>query len=71
VRFVVRKNVLADYVKAGALINTRRYGLVVLMHEFGIFGPPPVGEYVLCLVQSLQVPLVALLHTVGEIRVSD
>lgn len=39
------------------------YDAVVLQHEYGLFGGPD-GEEVLALVYALEVPLVAVLHTV-------
>src|SRR5579875_2862600 len=40
-----------------------RYDVVVLQHEYGLFGGPD-GEEVLSLAYALEVPLVAVLHTV-------
>jgi glycosyltransferase involved in cell wall biosynthesis len=40
-----------------------RYDAVLLQHEYGLFGGPD-GEEVLALVYALEVPLVAVLHTV-------
>ena len=47
----------------------RRHDVVVLQHEYGIFGGPD-GRDVLDLVEALDVPLVTVLHTVLE-RPSD
>jgi hypothetical protein len=43
----------------------RRHDVVVLQHEYGIFGGPD-GRDVLDLVEALDVPLVTVLHTVLE-----
>ncbi|HTN81934.1 MAG TPA: glycosyltransferase, partial [Acidimicrobiales bacterium] len=51
----------ASYRAAGAVAND--YDVVLLEHEFGIFGGPD-GEMILDFIDTLSVPLVVSLHTV-------
>lgn len=53
----------ADYVRAARLLGRREVDVVLLEHEFGIFGGPD-GEYVLSFARELTQPLVVTLHTV-------
>ena len=52
-----------DYVRAARLLDRLGVDVVLLEHEFGIFGGPD-GEYVLSFAQELVQPLVVTLHTV-------
>ena len=58
----IRQSVAADYAAAAADLN-RRVDVVLIEHEFGIFGGE-VGCHVLELVDGLTVPVVVTLHTV-------
>ena len=61
---VVDEWVTGDFSSLSASIGTMsRYDAVVLQHEYGLFGGPD-GEEVLALAYALEVPLVAVLHTV-------
>src|ERR1700710_3013646 len=60
---VIRQDVRADYVAAPGLLVERGTDVVVIEHEYGIFGGAS-GEYLLSLVGALQVPYVITLHTV-------
>jgi len=52
-----------SYLEAAALLNQSDMDLVVLQHEYGIFGGQD-GAYVLSLLDELQKPAVATFHTV-------
>ena len=52
-----------DYLRAARLLDRLEVDVVLLQHEFGIFGGPD-GEYVLSFAQELAQPLVVTLHTV-------
>jgi glycosyltransferase involved in cell wall biosynthesis len=52
-----------SYRETAEAINNSNIELIVLEHEYGIFGGE-AGEYVLDLIENLQVPVVATLHTV-------
>lgn len=60
---VIRQNVRADYVAAPALLAERGTDVVLIEHEYGIFGGE-AGAYVLSLVAELNLPYVVTLHTV-------
>jgi glycosyltransferase involved in cell wall biosynthesis len=53
----------ADYVRAARLLDRREIDVVLLEHEFGIFGGAD-GDYVLSFARELTQPLVVTLHTV-------
>jgi glycosyltransferase involved in cell wall biosynthesis len=52
-----------DYVRAAQLLGRRQIDVVLLEHEFGIYGGAN-GEYVLSFAWELRQPLVVTLHTV-------
>src|SRR5580765_1945334 len=55
VKFVIRQQVLDDYVKAANFINTCGFDICVIQHEYGIFGGES-GAYLLTLANTLTVP---------------
>ncbi len=59
----LRQHVLPDYAATADLLNSNGTDVVLIEHEFGIFGGE-AGEYVLSLVAELEVPVVVTLHTV-------
>jgi glycosyltransferase involved in cell wall biosynthesis len=59
----VSQEVRGDYARAARLIGQLDIDVVLLQHEFGIFGGID-GEYVLSFAQELAQPLVVTLHTV-------
>lgn len=64
VSFNLQQNLKQDYIKAAAYINgSSQIELVVLQHEYGIFGGID-GEYVLELTKLLHKPFVLITHTV-------
>jgi glycosyltransferase involved in cell wall biosynthesis len=52
-----------DYVRAARILGRRDVDVVLLEHEYGIFGGRD-GEYILSLAEELTQPLVLTLHTV-------
>lgn len=52
-----------DYLKAAKMLNASDIDLLVIEHEFGIFGGEN-GEYILELVNNLEIPFITTLHTV-------
>ncbi|MBA3348608.1 MAG: glycosyltransferase, partial [Actinobacteria bacterium] len=52
-----------DYVRAARILGRLDVDVVLLQHEYGIFGGVD-GDYVLSLVEELSQPLVVTLHTV-------
>ncbi len=65
VRFEIRQEEPADYRLAADLMNTRGLDLLLLQHEYGIFGGPE-GAHILNLLRDVRMPVVTTLHTVLE-----
>ena len=63
VTFAVRHDVRADYLEAARRIEASGAEVILLHHEFGIFGGP-AGEHVLTLLDHSSLPVVSVLHTV-------
>jgi glycosyltransferase involved in cell wall biosynthesis len=59
----IARDVLPDYLSAAHWIDERRFRVVSLQHEYGIWGGQD-GTYVLDFVKALRTPVVATLHTV-------
>ncbi len=59
----VTQGVRGDYVRAARILDRLDVDVVLLQHEYGIFGGED-GDYVLSLAQDLAQPLVVTLHTV-------
>jgi glycosyltransferase involved in cell wall biosynthesis len=59
----IRQDVLSDYSDAARHLASSDIDVVLLEHEYGIFGGD-VGEYAVALAEELTVPLVVTLHTV-------
>lgn len=62
---VITDNNLKNYAKAADIINNECPGVVMLQHEFGIFGGVS-GSWLLALLSRLNAPLLTTLHTVLE-----
>ena len=56
---------LKDYVQAARRINESRADVVLVQHEYGIFGGP-AGALLLRLLDRVEAPVVVVLHTVLE-----
>ena len=63
VHFEMVEDDLASYRRAADFLNTSDVDLVVLQHEYGIFGGS-AGHFILALLRDLQMPIVTVLHTV-------
>ncbi len=63
VGFVIRQDQQQDYLKAAAFINQSGADICILEHEFGIYGGNN-GVYVLPLLYRLNIPLIAVFHTI-------
>lgn len=59
----IAQAVRGDYVRAARMLGRRNIDVVLLQHEYGIFGGRD-GEYVLSFARELAQPLVVTLHTV-------
>lgn len=62
-KFKISQNNLSTYLAAAQYINQSHADLVVLQHEFGLFGGE-AGEYMVHLAEALRKPLVTTFHTV-------
>src|SRR5919112_3711330 len=60
---VIRQDLSSDYAAAARAVIARGTDVVLIEHEFGIFGGD-AGDYVLNFVKELSVPIVVTLHTV-------
>lgn len=63
VKYQIQKHDIDSYVQAAEFLNQSSARVVNLQHEYGIFGGAD-GEYILSLLEKLEIPLVATLHTV-------
>lgn len=63
VKFSIKQENNQDYIKAAKFINKSNIDIVVLQHEFGIFGGFN-GNKILYLLKHLKKPVVMIMHTV-------
>lgn len=63
VSFQLRAPHRGDYATAAVLLNINDVDILVVQHEYGIFGGPD-GSYILDLMGNVRVPVIATLHTV-------
>lgn len=59
----VHDELINDYIRAAEFLNTGRFDVVCLQHEFGIFGGEAGGD-ILALLSLLKMPIVTTLHTI-------
>ncbi|MFD2882186.1 hypothetical protein ACFTAO_50310 [Paenibacillus rhizoplanae] len=59
----INQHQLSDYIESARDINQSDTDLLVIQHEFGIYGGES-GEYLLQFTEKLQVPYVVIFHTV-------
>jgi glycosyltransferase involved in cell wall biosynthesis len=70
VKFQVRANLQADYLRGAEFINVNQYDLAIMQHEFGIYGGPN-GAYALRLIQALRMPVMSTMHTILQEPVDE
>ncbi|MBK1441022.1 glycosyltransferase family 4 protein [Parapedobacter sp. ISTM3] len=63
VKHIIRQDDHDTYLKAADVINQSGADLCLIQHEYGIFGGQN-GVYILALLHSLEIPVVATFHTV-------
>jgi len=63
VEVCIGQNEQKDYIEAAKKINASNIDLLVIEHEYGIFGGED-GEYILDLINNLEIPVVTTLHTI-------
>ncbi|MCL6602247.1 MAG: glycosyltransferase family 4 protein [Paenibacillus sp.] len=54
---------LSDYIETADFLNKSNVDLLVIQHEFGIYGGES-GEYLIPFVEKLNIPYIAIFHTV-------
>ncbi len=65
VKFKIRQYKIDSYIKAANYINKSRADIVVLEHEFGLYGGE-FGEYIIKLIEMIEKPLIVTAHTIPE-----
>ena len=63
VKFEIRENVLRDYINATDFLNLNQIDMVILQHEYGIFGGKD-GVHIIHMLKNLKIPTIITLHTV-------
>ncbi len=63
VKFVIDRDQTEDYINAAEQINSSEIGLVVIQHEFGLYGGK-CGGYIKYFLENLSKPVITILHTV-------
>ncbi|MDF2943302.1 MAG: glycosyl transferase group 1 [Herbinix sp.] len=59
----IRRNERSDYTNLARKLNTSKIKLLVIEHEYGIYGGDH-GDYILDLINNLEIPVVTTLHTI-------
>jgi glycosyltransferase involved in cell wall biosynthesis len=62
-RFEIHEETIGEYINAAEFLNSARFDVVSLQHEYGIFGGEAGGN-VVELLSRLEMPVVTTLHTV-------
>ena len=63
VKWVIDRDNPKDYVKAAEYVNSSKIQLVVIQHEFGLYGGD-YGEYIKFFLENVKKPVITTLHTV-------
>jgi glycosyltransferase involved in cell wall biosynthesis len=63
VRLQIQDEAIGEYVEAAEFLNSKRFDVVCLQHEYGIFGGK-AGRNIVELLTRLEMPVVTTLHTV-------
>jgi glycosyltransferase involved in cell wall biosynthesis len=63
VRLTIEQDDLAAYGRTASLLNAADVDLVLVQHEYGIFGGA-AGEHLLALLRGLRAPVITTLHTI-------
>lgn len=65
VKFKINQYKIDSYIKAAEHINKSRADIVVLEHEFGLYGGE-YGEYIIKLMELVKKPLIVTTHTIPD-----
>ncbi|TFH25709.1 glycosyltransferase [Candidatus Bathyarchaeota archaeon] len=63
VKFVIDRDNAQDYIKAAEYVNSSNIQLLVIQHEFGLYGGD-YGEYIKFFLENVKKPIITTLHTV-------
>jgi len=63
VRILIDKNSINDYIAVADFINSSNIDIVILQHEFGLYGGA-FGQYLSVFLKRLNKPLITTLHTI-------
>ena len=65
VKFKINQYKIDSYIKAAEHINKSKADIVVLEHEFGLYGGE-FGEYIIKLIEMVKKPLIVTAHTIPD-----
>ncbi|MCL4415976.1 MAG: glycosyltransferase family 4 protein [Actinobacteria bacterium] len=65
VKFQISQNKIDSYIKAAEHINKSKADIVVLEHEFGLYGGE-FGGYIIKLIEMIKKPLIVTAHTIPD-----
>ncbi|MHB1376870.1 MAG: glycosyltransferase family 4 protein [Candidatus Humimicrobiaceae bacterium] len=65
VKFKINQYEINSYIKAAEFINRSKSDMVILEHEFGLYGGE-FGKYILKLIEMLKKPLIVTAHTIPD-----
>jgi glycosyltransferase involved in cell wall biosynthesis len=65
VKFKINQYKVDSYIKAAGYINKSKADIVVLEHEFGLYGGD-FGEYIIRLIELIKKPLIVTIHTIPD-----
>jgi len=65
VKFKINQYEIQSYVKAADYINKSRADIVILEHEFGLYGGK-FGEYIINLMELVKKPIIVTTHTIPD-----
>ena len=63
IRFEIDEKELDSYRRAADFLNVNNVEIILVQHEFGIYGGP-AGSHLLALLRDVRMPVITTLHTV-------
>ncbi len=63
VKWVIDRDDAEDYVKATEYVNSSNIQLIIIQHEFGLYGGD-CGEHIKLFLENVKKPVITILHTV-------
>jgi polysaccharide biosynthesis protein PslF len=65
VKFKINQYKIDDYIKAADHINKSKSNIVILEHEFGLYGGE-YGNFIITLIEMLKKPIIVTTHTIPD-----